>query len=224
MISKLLICPFFGDLPPWMDHWRTNAGRLQNHGYEFLFEEDEPGFHQRVRDRLGIEAPALAGTGRIWNYRPAFGVLYADEIASFDFWGHTDFDCVYGRVEEFIPDALLADLDILANHVDYISGPWTLYRNVSDVNELFMATDEWVDRMEGDDYKHGWAEKGFTEIVDISHERGLIRRRYELMQTQDWDSFDTLRLDADGRLLEGDDEVMMAHFRRMKQYPAGCVL
>lgn len=219
-----MIVPYFGQLPEWFPHWERNTERMREFGYDFLFDDDEIAFRLRVRETLGIECPPLTGTGRIWNFRPALGLLYQQEIEGFDFWGHTDFDCVYGRVENWYTDAYLGDLDIAANHHDYISGPWTLYRNTSVVNTLFLQTDEWKQRMQGEDCSHGWAEKGFTDIVDSYHRVGLIRRRYDYFQTRNLDDFSTCRLLPDGSLMEGDEEVAMLHFRRTKEWPKGCIL
>ncbi len=226
MTAKLLICPYFGDHPPWMPHWYANTERMRDHGYDFLFDTDEDDFRQRVREILAIEPPPMWGTGRVWNFRPAFGVLYAQEIAdaNADFWGHTDFDCVYGRVENWVTDEFLAGVDIHSNHDTYICGPWTLYRDHPAVNNLFQASDEWVGRMEGDDFAHGWAEKGFTELVNIAHRQGIITVAYTKFQTDSQDDFSGCRLDDDGVLWDGDKEAMMLHFRRVKQYPPGCVL
>lgn len=225
VVSKVLIVPFFGQLPDWYENWERNVERMREFGYDFLHDEDEDSFRDRVRDKLGIEPPPMENTGRVWNFRPAFGVLYEDEIKDFDWWGHTDFDVVYGRVENWYTDDFLADFDIAANGFDYISGPWTLYRNTPVVNTLFLQTDEWRGRMEGEDASHGWAEKGFTEIVNNYHR---IRRRYDYFQTKDLNDFSTLTLHDDGRLMEGNTEVCLAHFRRAvgpdgnKTYPKGC--
>lgn len=200
-----------------------NTERLREQGYDFLFDQDEKDFQARVKRVLGIECPPMTGTGRVWNFRPAFGELYAEELEGFDWWGHTDFDCVYGRVERWYSDEYLSGIDITANHHDYISGPWTLYRNNPEVNGLYTETDEWMERMEGEDYSHGWAEKGFTEIVDRAHSEGRITRRYDCWQTKDWNSFDTLGLGGNGALMEGNTEVALCHFRRTKEYPRGCI-
>lgn len=205
-----------------MEAYWQNAERLHDHGYDFLMEDDEDAFRDRVRDILAIETPKMANTGRVWNFRPAFGLLFADEIKEYDFWGHCDFDMVFGRVERWYTDEYLSGLDITANCPNYISGPWTLYRNCLIVNTLFLQTDEWIGRMEGEDFAHGWAEKGFTEIVDRNHDRRMIVRRYDRWQTSNLDDFSSLRLLPDGSLMEGDTEVCLAHFRRTKQYPQGC--
>jgi len=224
VISKCMIVPYFGEYPPWMNLWMRNTERMCKHGYDFLFDTDETDFKKRVWRKLGIECPPMYGTGRIWNYRPALGVLYEDEIADFEFFGWTDFDMVYGRVENWYTDDELASVDIHSCHDDYISGPWTLMRNTPVVANLFRRTDEWIGRMEGDDYAHGWAEKGYTEIVDRAHAEGVVVRKYAKWQTRSQDDFSTCVVHEDGRLTEGGEERCLLHFRRVKQYPVGCVL
>ena len=217
-----MVVPYFGQYPEWFDLWMRNTERMRKHGYDFLFDTNETDFKKRVWRKLGIECPPMTGTGRIWNYRPALGVLYEDEIKDFDFWGHCDFDVVFGQVEKWVTDDFLNDLDVHSNHDDYICGPWTLYRNTPVVNTLFQATDEWKERMEGQDWTHGWAEKGFTSIVDMFHDEGIINRKYTKWQTRSQDDFSTCVLHDDGRLTEGGNDCMMLHFRRVKQYPLGC--
>ncbi len=218
MIRKLMICPYFGELPEWWDSYQTNIKRLAPHGYDFHFDRDTDGFRQRARDTLDVFYPPHADPRKPCAYRPVFGVMYADLIHGYDFWGHTDLDCVYGRVDRFVPDQFLQDLDVYANHVDYVSGPWTLYRNTAKVNNLFRKHPGWQEMLE-DPREVGWAETSYTVLLDTAHEMGELRRVYKLQQTWDWDNFDTLHWDGD-RLMEDDHEVMMAHFRRTKSYPA----
>lgn len=222
MITKLFVCPYFGDMPSWMDHYWRNARRLRAQGYDFLVDTDEEAFHERVKDRLGITCPTMVGTGKTWDFRPALGVLYEEEIRGYDFWGHTDFDCVYGRVEEWVTDAFLSDLDIHSNHHNYICGFWTLYRNQPFVNELFSLHPEWQEIMESAT-PYGWAETGFTEIVDTFAESGELAREYTFWQTKNLNNYDLLHWE-DGKLMEGNTEVMVAHFRRTKEYPPRCIL
>jgi hypothetical protein len=96
-LRKLLICPYFGDLPEWFPLWYSNIERLRDDGYELLFETIEDTFAERVHDVLGVKYPRGDGY-KVCDYRCAFGELYADELDGYDYWGHTDLDCVYGRV------------------------------------------------------------------------------------------------------------------------------
>lgn len=222
MTRKLLIVPWFGPLPPWFPHWRTNIARLAEHGYHVHLDRDLHAFRQRCHDRLGVQCSVVAGEGKVHDYRAAFGVLYADVIDGYDFWGHTDLDCVYGRVEEWVTEEFLDDLDIHSNHIDYICGPWTLYRNRPEINELYEYHPDWKAILEHPDVT-GWVEKGYTELVDAANDRDDLCRVYTMWQTRNLDSFDTCRLTDDGRLMEGHAERMMAHFRRVKVYPQGCI-
>ena len=222
MIRKILLIPWFGPLPDWMPHWEANVEKaLLEHGYAVAFEHDLPDFKKRVKRKLGVDCPIVPGEGKIHDYRAALGMLYAEEIAGYDFWGHTDLDVVYGRVHRWVTDEFLDGLDIHSNHVDYIAGPWSLYRNRPEVNVLFTEHPDWREILEQPDVT-GWVETGFTEVVDAAHRAGAIARRYTMWQTANLDGFDTLKLMEDGRLLEGRREVMVAHFRRTKIYPVGC--
>lgn len=217
MISKLLICPYFGDLPPWMNSWYANTERMKDHGYDFLFDDDEDSFRDRVRDRLEIEPPPMHGTGNIWDFRPALGFLYEEETRGFDWWGHTDFDCVYGRVERFVTDEVLEGCDIYTDCAHgYIAGPWSLYRNEWAINDLFFQSSDWRSNMQSLD-PTGWCETTFTQLAkDALGERLLITNKHAFTEPE------MLRVDGE-RLMHGEREIPYFHFRRTKEYPKGCV-
>lgn len=200
-----------------MDAYEKNFRRLTQHGYDRLLIVDLDLFKKRVEQKLDIECPITEGSSKIHDYRAAFGLIFAEEIKGYDFWGHTDFDMVYGRVEQFVTDGFLQDLDIHSNHVDYISGPWTLYRNNAFVNSIFLDHPDWKGILENP-RTTGWVETSFTKLVDMYHQIGHINRKYTMWQTQNLNDFSTCHWDGD-RLMEGDTEIMYAHFRRTKVYP-----
>ena len=217
MIRKLIIAPWFGPLPSYYKLWVNNIGRLAPHGYHIYGTFDKEDFNRRVKAALGIEN-AIGDDGRkVCDYRCTFGVIYADliEKGSFDFWGTTDVDMVYGRVEEWVTDDFLADIDLHSNHPTYVSGPWSLYRNTPPVNELFMHYEDWRGEL-GNPRTTGWVETSFSRLLEDS----LLGYSYTNWQTKNLDNFDRLHWDGD-KLMEGRDEVMVAHFRRTKEYPKG---
>lgn len=212
MIRKLLICPWFGPLPTWFVEYEKNIAHLQDLGYDFLIDTDLPAFKKRVADILGIDCPIEPGTGKVWDYRPALGELYQKELEGYDFWGHTDFDCVFGNVDKWVTDDFLNDLDIHSNHGTYMCGPWSLYRNKSEVNSLFRQFPEWKTIMEHP-HAFGWVEMQYSRIVENSG----LRYAYTFWQANP-DRMHDLRMDGTA-LYEGNTEVMMAHFRRTKVWP-----
>lgn len=214
-MRKLLICPYFGELPSWMDKWQERVeARLVPAGYTILLDTDEARFRQRVKDRLEIECPPMAGTGKIWDYRPTFGVLYEEEIAQTKagYWGHTDFDVVFGNVEHFWPDELIDESDLISDHPYYVCGPWTLYRFGSGVSRLFEWAGNWREILE-DPTPSGWIETAYTEMLHGS------QFRYNLTLHHAYLDPSNLCIEADGRLMHGSREIPFFHFRRTKEWP-----
>lgn len=211
--KKLLICPYFGDFPKWMDRYEKPKG------YEMLIDTNLGDFKRRVKDKLGIDYPGLPNTGKVWDYRGALGFLYAKEIEGYDFWGHTDFDCVYGDVDKWVTDEFLAELDVHSNHGTYVNGCWSLYRNIPKVNELFQRAENWHQYLK---YKipNGWIEGEFSRVL----ERSGLRYKYTFWQGNPYDINPLLKKE-DGKLYQdikhdGNwEEIMMFHFRRSKVWP-----
>jgi Family of unknown function (DUF6625) len=220
MTRKLLICPWFGPLPTWMPLWESNVASLEQYGYDVLRVHDLKWFKEQVRETLGVECPIVSGEGKIHDYRCAFGVIFAHLLTDYHYWGHTDFDCVYGRVGHFLPDDELSWIDQFSNHATYVSGPWSLYRNESVVNELFKRVDDWRGYLENPSTT-GWVEHAYSQAVEEAHEKGRLRKLWTSWQTQNLDDFSTVHFEDD-KLMEGSREIMVAHFRRTKIYPEGC--
>ena len=82
------------------------AGRIQGH---FDFE-------------ISLDSPY-----KLCDFRPAFGEIFADELAGYDFWGHSDLDLLFGRIREHLPAAAFEADKIL------FSGNFSLYRNTAEV-------------------------------------------------------------------------------------------
>lgn len=213
MSKKLLICPYFGTPPDWWPLYReTEIPLLKRQGYDMLVDWNEFGFNMRCKEVLGIEPPPMYGTGKIWDFRPALGLLYADELKDYDWWGHTDFDCVYGRVREFVTEEKLEGCQIYTDCAHgYLAGPWTLYRNSAIVNELFMGMTNWQEHLLSPE-PTAWVERSFTTHalaeVAVTIEGN---HAYEMPQ---W-----LRRGEDDRLIYGTAEIPMFHFRRSKVWP-----
>ena len=95
-LKKILITPFFGDLPEWFPAFKLHFGEfLAREGYSWLFTQDLQDFNDRCDARLGFYSSVRWNSGKLWDYRPTLGLLYDDLIRGFDFWGHTDLDCVF---------------------------------------------------------------------------------------------------------------------------------
>ena len=86
------------------------------------------------RARKSIDAKAkLWCPYSICSYRPMYGLIFQDELATYDFWGYCDIDVVFGRIAKFISDKELEEIDAVFN-----AGHFTLLRNNNEMNHLFQ--------------------------------------------------------------------------------------
>lgn len=211
MIRKLLIAPYFGEFPEWMDKFTEQLPRLKAMGYDVLIDTDLEGFKKRVKRKLGIDAEIVPGEGKVWDYRGLLGYLYQDHLQNYEFWGTVDFDVVFGNVDKFFPDELLNRYDIISNHNTYVCGFFSLYRNVPEVNTLFKRCD-YEKFLKG--APNGWVETEYSRAVEKS---GL---KYKYMMEQGDPFHPPFNLKLEGNTLYQDGkEIAMLHFRRKKQWP-----
>lgn len=230
-LKKVLICPFFGPFPPWMNKFEWPKG------YHMIIDTDLSDFKLRVKQKLGIDYPGIYGSGKVWDMRCALGLLYEDEIKGYDWWGHCDLDVVFGDVDKFVPDSMLNELDVYSGHNEYVAGCFSLYRNCPEVNELFkkdILPDEmqshweplWKTKM-SDPQPNGWVEVEFSRTL----EQSSLRYKYDWQQGNPWTRIPILK--KEGVKLFQDmnvnatrsnpdyvwQEVCFYHFRHSKIWP-----
>lgn len=207
-LKRIILTPFFGQLPEWFDKFEPPKG------YTWLPDYDLEKFKQRVGDILHIECPIVAGTGKVWDYRCTLGLLYEKEIEGFDYWVTADFDVVFGDVNKFFPDEELIKWDVWSNHDTYVAGFWSLYRNSKEVNELFLNHRDWEEIMTHPK-PFGWVEKEYSRLL----ERSGLRYKYSGdLQGNPYNPPFNLKKE-DGKLFQDGVEIPMLHFRRSKIYP-----
>lgn len=204
--------PFFGELPEWFDKFEAPKG------YTLLLDRDLERFKKRVKDKLNIDYPGTWGNPKVWDYRPALGVLYEEEIKSYDYWGHCDLDVVWGDVDTFLPDGILSRVDVYSGHIEYVCGCFSLYRNIPEVNLLFTLSDEWQANMIGAN-PTGWVEYGYSRLL----EKSGLKYAYTFNQGNPWDKAPELKRGDNGKLyqkiMEEWREIMFFHFRHSKKWP-----
>ena len=218
-LKKVLIAPYFGEFPPWFDLFLADFIRtMRPQGYELLLDTDMQSFKDRVKEKLGIDYPGVRGTGKVWDYRCALGHLYRDEIKGFDYWGHCDFDMVFGNVNKFLPDSKLVELDVYSSHHDYVCGCFSLYRNAANVRSLFYQYTEWQQKMIQAE-PTGWVEEGFSRTLEQSG----LHFKYEFNQGNPWTKSPLLNKKGINlsQFIEGGGwkDIMLFHFRHSKRWP-----
>lgn len=218
MLKKLIIRPFFGELPEWMPEYYKNIEDLKKYGFDFLIFTDKQKFIDLVKEKLGIELDfsdyEKGDTRKVSELRPAFGIIFEDYLKDYDFWGHTDFDVVYGNLSKFVSDEFLNGLDIFGNDPEALCGPFSLFRNISKVNNLFKEEENWAEIFKDKIY-HAFDEEGMSEVVKKARDEGRIRAEFRFWQAGKYQRV----IKVKENLYADSEETMMFHFRNANKYP-----
>ncbi len=177
----VFINPYFGRLPFWFDAFLVSCSK--NMGYEWLIptdceipvdHPDNVTFVQTTLDDLCEAASDVLNISisyerpyKICDLRPSFGLIFESYIEGCDFWGHCDFDVIWGNIGKFITELDLQSHDIITSRKGKMAGHFSLYRNISEVNYLFQRHPIWQKAMLAEE-NYYFDEVGMTEVVENS--------------------------------------------------------
>ena len=191
-MSKYSICVigvYFGKLPAYFNLWLKSCE--YNPDIDFLVitddESDENVFPQNVRkikmtlnemkaladEKLGLNT-ALVTPYKCCDFKVVYGNIFADYLNDYDFWGHCDFDLIFGDIRHFITDDILQKNDKI-----FDLGHLAIYRNTDKVKEYY--------KLPGG--RHDYI-KVFTSAVSYAFdERNCI---YQIYKTNNLPMFDKI--------------------------------
>jgi hypothetical protein len=255
-VKKVFLQTQFGTPHPWTQQYFDNFRRLAPYGWYLKVFTPHPHpqsfgnieivpmtlgeFDERIAATCGVRpgnflTPAGVPSKLVSDYYPAYGHILQEFIQGFDCWGHTNWDMVYGRLDHFVPDAVLAESDIWSDDVDAINGIFCLYRNNDRINNLFRKVPGW-ERMFVTHEPCAFDEHRMTEMVRTI--RDEIRFRHpQYFPNHSYDRLPqhrpnpSLYWEADGALIERLEEplaapkghygreIMSFHFSRTKRWP-----
>lgn len=165
MKSILLIADYFGSRwPEWFPLFLTSCAR--NPSIDWIIHSDCPlpehcppnvtispmswsQFQARVSRRLGISFDSER-TYKICDLRPAYGVIWEDEVTGYDYFGWCDIDVIFGDLRSFLVDAVL-EHHVVSTHTWCFSGHFCLLRNTRWVKNAFRRLAGWREAMESDE-------------------------------------------------------------------------
>jgi len=146
----LVVC-YFGPVPWYFDLFLKSCAF--NADVDFILAGDLPRssgwpdnvlsvqmsigeFQERASERLGM-AVNVSHPYKLCDLKPAYGVIFEDYLASYDFWGHCDPDVIFGDIRGFITPELLETYDVICAREEYVTGFFTLFRNTGYVTRLY---------------------------------------------------------------------------------------
>lgn len=172
--SIAFICCYFGPFPWYFEYYLHSCA--SNPSIDFYIVTDNinlthtlPGnvrilnetlssFAILAKERLGVDID-LNEPYKLNDFKPAYGVIFADLLNDYKFWGFTDIDLIYGDIRYFFSDEILAEFDIFSVRPEYLSGFFSLFRNRHDVNYFFTKSK---------DYPHIYANPEYLSFDECS--------------------------------------------------------
>lgn len=177
-----VIVVWFGKLPEYFQFWEISAAKNESY-LDFLFVTDQEyiseyknihvlpmsiaALKRRMHDSLNIDVD-FDKAFKACDFRPAYGIIFEDELEGYDYWGHCDLDQVFG------------DMGILLNRPDFYiydkigrSGHLTLYRNRECINNLFRQEGALFDYRQVFSTKENYAFDERTGICRIASKQNI---------------------------------------------------
>jgi len=157
-MKKVFVLTQFGKPHEWTQKYFENIKRLGQYGWYWkIFTpnkfENVPSnveiipmtieeFNTLIEKKVGVN-PMNFITEKgvpdkaVSDFYVATGVIFEDYLKGYDFWGITNWDVVFGRLDNYLPDEMLSELDVFSDDVGIINGVFSLFRNIPKVNNLF---------------------------------------------------------------------------------------
>lgn len=164
-MTKVFLITQFGKPHEWTERYINNVQKLGQFGWYWkIFTPNKfeskgnveiipmniEQFNDLVLKQCGVK-PTIHLTEEnipsfhITEFYIFMGKIMQDYIKGFDFWGMTGLDNVFGRLDHFVPDSLLADCAMYSDDVDTVNGNFSLWRNNEQVNTLYQRFHNWKD-------------------------------------------------------------------------------
>ena len=147
MKSIAYIVPYFGKLPRQsFQLWLLSCSMNPTINW-FILTDDHTDYRypknvkvnycsfpeMRERFQKHFDFPIVLDRGwKLCDYKVAYGEIFSEELAGYDFWGNCDIDLMWGNIRKFITDDILDKYD----KIGFVAHS-TLYRNTPEVNTRY---------------------------------------------------------------------------------------
>jgi len=189
-----LIGIYFGPLPVCAPLFFKSAGA--NLGIDFFIITDryppcplpsnvrllcmnQTAFERLASEKIGHRM-RLYSPRKFCDYKPLYGRIFCDYLRRSDYWGHIDFDIVWGNIPKFLYPAIKQGYEVISADGKRISGPCTIYKNTYRLRELFREIPDVIRKLNAAE-SFDLDERDFDVVVKSSGlsllSRGFYTRR-----------------------------------------------
>ena len=134
----------------------------------------------QVSQKLGILF-APDSPYKLCDLKPALGRVHAEEIKTYDFWGFSDIDLIYGDLRAyFTPDRLIKH-KLLSTHERRVSGHLCLLKNTPEILDLFKRVPQWQEMLSSKQHC-GFDERAYTRLfIRFKNWPNSLRKFFSLL-------------------------------------------
>ncbi len=154
------------------DAWKGVLGDVPSNCYLDTMDLDQ--LVSLVNRKTGF-MPNIASPYKLCDFKPAFGDIFQEKLAGYDYWGFSDIDLILGDLMEFLTH--LDKYDIFSTRQEFLSGPFFLMRNTASINRLYKNSKDIARVLTSDQHfcfdecNFAWVElKGGRSILEIETE------------------------------------------------------
>jgi hypothetical protein len=149
--SIAIVVTYFGSPPPWLPAFCRSCQANADVQWLLYTDFDVPtpaNVTIRRTDLREISARASevvgasisierAGVRKLCDFKPLYGLLFADDLRGFDVWAHSDLDVIWGDIRRFVTDDLLNGHIIVSPRQRKLGGHGTFWRNTEANNRMY---------------------------------------------------------------------------------------
>lgn len=184
VMKKVLIIPYFGTFPNYFQLWLHSCGSNPDYDF-FIYTDIVPSYYdvppnvtfkksdlKEIKDRasylLGYQCE-VEKPYKLCDLRPLYGLLFKEDIFTYDFWGHCDLDLIFGNINTFLPKEIFTQYDKVLT-----CGHFSLYRNDDHVNGIILGAVKGNYSFVYKTKENCLFDEGyFPEVIPLFKERGV---------------------------------------------------
>lgn len=167
--SIAIVLTFFGQAPLWLPAFLLSCRENRDVRWFIYTDFDVTSAipanvtlkYVEIRE-LNLRSSEVLGTRieiqrfprKICDLKPAYGLIFADDLQPFDFWACSDLDIIWGDIRHFVTDSILNNYDIVSSRPSRLSGHFTLFRNTAPTNRTFELIPDFRKAMASPRYAH----------------------------------------------------------------------
>jgi hypothetical protein len=147
-----------GKLPWYVDYFIYSCG--YNSTIDFIIITDDRSYAKQLPNNVRLINSTLGEINRratqvlgfatnitngykLCDFKPAYGLIFADLLKGYNFWVHADLDVVFGDIRAFITRQILRDYDLISVRHDFLTGQFLIFRNTDKINNLFTLSKDY---------------------------------------------------------------------------------